>query len=226
MATVTAVTDARKTDFTNVILTNPGSVDLPCVIAADQVRRIAKRANENPPYDYGSLQAPRLTPGTDAQQWTSSQRQSAVLAGCSTTLVRDGVVTLQDIVTCYHPTGEEPPALRYDVDIEKISTMIYNVDLEYNSTKWDGVPLVEDDQAVKNPAAKHPKDATAALYRIIDAAALDAIISDPEYAKENSSATIGSTNPKRLDVKLVFKLAGNANVISIDLVYGFYYGGA
>ena len=232
LATVTAVTDARKTDRTNVILTNPGWSaaakvgynDLPIVIAADQVRRIAKLANADPPHDYGSQRCPRLTPGADSAQWTSSQRQTAVLAGTSTVEVKDGVVNISDVVTCYHPTGEEPPAYRYDVDLEKIATMIYNTDLIFNNSDWDGAPLVPDNQAVKNPSAKKPKAAKAAIDALFDRAALDAIISDPDFAKENSSAGIDGTNPKRLNVKMVFKLSGNANVVSIDLNFGFHYG--
>ena len=224
VTTVTAVTDARATDRTNAILTNPGSNDLPMVIAADQLRRIARLANENPPHDYGSQDCPRLVPGSDEDQWDSPERQAAVLAGCSTVEVKDGVVNCSDIVTCYHPTGEIPPAYRYCVDIEKVSTMIYNTVLIFNRPKWDGAPLVPDNQAVKNPKAKKPKMALGALYALFDAAALQAIISDPDFAKENSSASIDSTNPKRLNVVEVFKVSGNANVISIDLGFGFYFG--
>lgn len=224
LATVTAVTDARKTDRTNAILTNPGSDDLPLVIAADQLRRIAKLANENPPHDYGSQDCPRLVPGADSAQWTSAQRQTAVLAGTSTIEVKDGIVNCSDIVTCYHPTGEEPPAYRYVCDIEKIATMIYNTDLIFNNSNWDGAPLVPDNQAVKNPTAKKPKMALSALYALFDSAAEEAIISDPDFAKENTSAEISSTNPKRLDINEVFKLSGNANVISVDLDFGFYFG--
>ena len=102
--------------------------------------------------------------------------------------------------------------------------MIYNTDLIFNSPNWDGAPLVPDNQAVKNPKAKKPKMALGALYALFDAAALQAIISDPDFAKENSSASIDSTNPKRLNVVEVFKVSGNANVISIDLGFGFYFG--
>jgi phage tail sheath gpL-like len=222
---VTTVTDARKTDRTNVILTNSGSHDLPFVIAADQVREIAKMDNQNPPHDYGSLPCTGLTPAADGDQWTSAQRDAAVKMGCSTVHVKDGVVQIGDVVTCYHPIGEDPPGFRYVVDFAKRSTAINELDLEFNSLKWDGKPLIPDNQVSTNPEARKPKHAVAALYRIIDVLALDAIIADPDFAKENSSADIGLTNPKRLDVKLVAKLAGNANVISIDFASGFNYGG-
>lgn len=221
----TAVTDARKDDRTNVILTNSGSHDLPFVIAADQVREIAKMDNRNPAHDYGTLKCTGLTPGADGDQWKSEQRDAAVKMGCSTVEVKDGVVQIGDVVTCYHPTGEEPPGFRYVVDFAKRSTVINELDLEFNGPKWAGKPLIPNTQISTNPEARKPKHAVGALYRIIDVLALDAIIADPDFAKANSDADIGLTNPKRLDVKLVAPLSGNTNVISIDFASGFYYGG-
>lgn len=221
----TTVTDARKDDRTNVILTNSGSHDLPFVIAADQVREIAKMDNQNPAHDYGTLKCTGLTPAADGDQWKSEQRDAAVKMGCSTVEVKDGVVQIGDIVTCYHPTGEEPPGFRYVVDFAKRSTIINELDLEFNGSNWTGKPLIPNKQVSTNPEARKPKHAVGALYRIIDVLALDAIIADPDFAKENSDADIGLTNPKRLDVKLVAPLSGNTNVISIDFASGFYYGG-
>jgi phage tail sheath gpL-like len=222
--TVTAVTDARKTDRTNVILTNPGSHDLPFIIAAEGVKNIAMRDNSNPAYDYCMMACDGLTSGADGVQWTSAQRDAAVKAGCSTIEVRDGVVYISDTVTCYHPTGEEPPGYRYVVDYAKRCTIINELDLSFNTDDWAGNPLVGDDQPTRNIAARKPKHAKAVLYGIIDRLALDAVIADPDFAKENSDASIGLTNDKRLDVKLVARLAGNTNVISIDFTTGFYYG--
>lgn len=222
-ATITAVTDARTADRTNVIIPSPGN-DLPFRIAAAAAREIAMLANENPAHDYCLRSLSELTPGADSAQWTSAQRDAAVKAGCSTIEVRDGIVKLSDTVTCYHPTGEEPPGFRYVVDWAKRCTIINELDIEFNSSKWAGVPLIPDNQVSTNPAAKRPKDAVASLYRIIDVTSLDAILADPDFAKEASSASIGTTNPKRLDVKLVAMLAGNTNVISIDFASGFNYG--
>jgi phage tail sheath gpL-like len=221
-ATVTAVTDARKTDRTNVILTNPASHELPFVIAGQIVREIAKRENSNPAFDYCMLPTD-LTPGADGSQW-DDDRDAIVKLGCSTVEVKDGIVYISDTVTCYHPTGEEPPGYRYVVDFAKRSTIINELWLTFDSTDWAGNPLVPDDQATRNPAARKPKQVTAAMWGIIDRLSLDSVIADPEFAKENSSASIGLTNPKRLDVKMVAKLSGNTNVISIDFVSGFNYG--
>jgi phage tail sheath gpL-like len=224
VAAMSAITDAMSTDRTNVFCPNPSSNDLGCVIAATWVREIAKIENADPASDYGNAKLVGLTPGSTVTEFASSLRQATVLMGCSTADVKNDILVISDTVTTYHPTGEEPPGYRYVCDFAKTSTMIYNVDLMVENGGWaSGSPLVPDSQSVRNPNAKKPKMFLAQLFGVFDNAADDAIISDPDYAKENSSAGINSTNAKRLDAKVVFKLSGNGNVVSIDMSWGFYY---
>ena len=219
-----AVADARKTDRTNAQLVSPGSNDLPFVVAARQLARIVKVANNNPPHDYGSQDATGLVPGTDGDQWTYADRDQAVKAGSSTIEVKDGVVNVADTITFYHPTGDPIPAYRFVVDIVKLQNIIFNLDLEFATKKWDGAPLIPDDQPTVNADAKKPKTAVAAVSAILDSLGLNAFISDPETAKANTFAEIDSGNPKRLNVVTTVQLAGNSNIISVDLDFGFFFG--
>ena len=66
--------------------------------------------------------------------------------------------------------------------------------------------------------------AKSAMAKMFNDLANEAVISDPDFAIANSTAEISSTNSKRLDIKAVFKLSGNSNVISTDVAFGFYYG--
>ena len=224
VALATAVSDARKTDRTNAQLVAPGSNDLPFVVAARQLARIAKVANNNPPQDYGSQNATGLVPGIDGEQWTYADRDQAVKAGSSTIEVKDGVVNIADVITFYHPDGDPIPAYRYVVDIIKLQNIIFNLDLEFATAKWDGAPLIPDNQPTVNRDAKKPKTAVAAISAILDSLGLNAIISDPETAKANTFAEIDATNPKRLNATTTVQLAGNANIISVDLNFGFFFG--
>ena len=61
---------------------------------------------------------------------------------------------------------------------------------------------------------------------MIDSLALEAIISDPETAKATIVAGINGANPKRLDIAWTAQVSGNANIISIDFNWGFYFGTA
>ena len=224
MATATTVSDGRKTDYVNGQLVAPGSDDLPFVVAAAQLVRIAMVANNNPPQDYGSQQASTLTPGADGDQWLYTVRDAAVKNGSSTVEIKDGVVNISDVVTFYHPDGDPIPAYRYAVDIVKLQNIIYNIDLEFEKVEWAGAPLIPDNQPTVNRSAKTPKAAVAAIASIIDNLALNAIISDPESAKNSIQAAINPQNPKRLDLAVTVKLSGNTNVISIDLNFGFFFG--
>ena len=221
-----AVPDARKTDRVNAQLVAPGSNDLPLVVAARQLARIAVIANNNPPRDYGSLQATGLTPGADGDQWLYTARDQAVKGGSSTIEVKDGVVNLSDTVTFFHPDGDPIPAYRYVADVIKLQNIIFNLDLIFAVPEWDGAPLIPDDQPTVNRDAKQPKAAVAAVAALTDSLALNAIISDPETAKASIQAGINPQNPKRLDVRVTYQLSGNTNIISIDLDFGFYFGTA
>lgn len=222
----TAVSDNRKTDRTNAQLVAPGSNDLPFVVAARQLARIAPVANNNPPQDYGSQDATGLTPGADGDQWTYADRDSAVKKGSSTVEVKDGVVNVSDVVTFYHPSGDPLPRYRHVVDIVKLQNIIFNIDLIFATPEWDGAPLIPDAQPTVNRAAKKPKSAVAAVAALLDSLGLNAIISDPETAKSNTIAAINDQNPKRLDLVTTVQLSGNSNIISIDLNFGFFFGAA
>lgn len=215
---------ARRTDRVNSQLVSPGSNDLPFVVAARELARIVKVANDKPANDYGSQAATGLTPGLDSVQWDQTEREAAVQGGSSTIEVRDGVVTISDVVTFYHPSGMTNPPYRFVKDIVKLQQVLFNLDLEYNTTKWDGAPLIPDDQRTTNPDAKKPKDATAATAKILRALGDAAIISDPETAVSTIVSSIGGTNNNRLDQTFQIQLAGNVNIISITNNFGFFFG--
>lgn len=223
LATAITVPDARPTDRINCQVTVPGSNDLPCVIAARAAARIAKLANVTPSHDYGGRQLDTLVGGTDAQQWTIAQKDTAIKAGTSTTDLIDSVVKMSDTVTYYHPTGDPLPAYRYVVDIMKLMQVIYNLDIIFTSDDWNGAPLVPDDQPVTEPTAKKPKTAKGAAAAMVDALALKAILSDPETTKPLIQAGINDSNPKRLDLIVPVYLAGNTNQKSIDIQFSFYF---
>lgn len=220
----TTISDARKTDRINAQLVLPGSKDLPLVIAARQLARIIKVANNNPARDYGSQKATGLIAGDDSVQWNYIDRNTAVSKGSSTIEVKDGVVSLSDTVTFYHPTGEPIPAYRYVCDIVKVQNIIFNLDLIFNTPRWDGAPLIPNDQPTVNPEAVKPSMAIAEIRAMLDSLNLNAITSEDADHKAIILAEISALNPKRLDVATTLRISGNSNIISIDLNFGFFFG--
>lgn len=220
----TAVSSARPTDRVNAQLVAPGSDNLPFVVAARQLAKIAVVANNNPPTDYAAQRATGLTPGAEVDQWDYAERDQAVKAGSSTIEVKNGVVEISDVVTFYRPEGEPVPAYRYVVDIVKLQNILFNLDLIFAQPEWAGAPLIPDSQPTVNPNARKPKSAVAEVNAMIDSLGLEAIISDPKTAKKSTSASINSQNPKRLDLETTVQLSGNANIVSATLKFGFFFG--
>ena len=219
-----AIGDARATQRTNVIVPAPGSRNLPLEIAAAWVARVALSANNRPARDFARLTLPGINPGLDSQQFSHTQRDQLVKAGISTSIVRDGVVEISDTVTTNHPTGVPNPGYRFQKSITKLSNVIYNVALIFNTITWDGAPLIPDDQPTTDPDAKRPKDAIGVLSTLANNLGLRAIISDVPFTLENMASQISSTNPDRLDTVYPVKVSGNVNVQSIDLNFGFFFG--
>lgn len=224
VATASAIPSARPDDYVNAALVAPGSPNLPFVVAARQLARIAVEANENPPTDYGAAEVTGITGGTDGEQWDYTKKDLALKAGCSSVDLVDNVVRIADVVTFYHPTGEEDPAYRYVVDIVKLQNTMYNIGLPFTTKEWAGAPLVPDDQVVTNEKARSPKHVIAVVAGAVDALGKAAILSDPETAKKTIKALI--TGPKRIDFEVTVQLSGNTNVKSATLKFGFYFGAA
>lgn len=224
--TVIAFGDGRKDDRINSAVRAPGGADQPWAYAARAVARIATQMRDNPPTDYamnGYLTGLRV--GPDADQPDIVQRDPLVKAGISTLEVVDGVYKMSDTVTFYHPDTEPIPGYAFVVDLVKLWNVIYNVRLEFRKPEWDGAPLLDDNTATNNPLAKQPKMARAVLSVILTNLALAAILTDTERMLTTIDADISSSNPKRLDMKFTAILSGNTNIISIDLDFGFNFGG-
>lgn len=224
VATAITIPEARKTDKINSQLVEPGGVDLPFVVAARQLARIARIANNNPPVDYAGQQATDLVPGDDTDQWNYIERDTAVKGGSSTIEVVDGVVEMSDTVTFYHPTGELNPAYRYVVSIIKVMNVLFNLRLIFEADDWKGKVLIPDGQPTVNPDARSPKDAKAAIAKMLTSLGLEAIVADPETAIETITAQISPTNPNRLDVEFTYQISGNTNIISVLANFGFFFG--
>jgi phage tail sheath gpL-like len=224
VAAATAVSSARQTDRVNGQLVAPGSVNLPFVVAARQLARIVRMAQNNPATGYTGLRATGILPGTDSEQWNHAQRDQAIKAGSSTVQVKDGVVNIGQIVTFYRPTGEEPPAYRFVRGIVKLQQIVYNTDLIFSSQQWAAAPLIPDDQPTVNPNARKASSAKSAVAGMIDSLADQAIISDPKTAKQSIVASISSSNPNRLDLTYTVQLSGNSDIKGIGLNFGYYFG--
>lgn len=223
-ATRTAVTDADEDNRTMFLVQSTGSRELPFVIAAQaMVNDIAQKANDKPAHNYlGTLAG--LHAGDDSVQEAFTTRDAAVKLGASTNIKIGDSAVLQDVVTFYHPAGEELPAYRYVVDIIKLMNIVYNLDIIQSALR--GRPLIPDGTPTNDPDAVQPKSVRSILIVLADslASGKSALISDAAFTKKNMTVAIDGTNPKRINTVFPVKLSGNVEVNSTDLYFSFYLG--
>lgn len=224
LTTITAITDLRKLDRTNGVIPSPSAYSLPLEIAALSVGAMAARNQNNPATPYTGLSLDGLTPAKASDQWTYTQRDAALKLGASTTILQDGEIYLEDIVTHYHKTGEDPPAYRWFVDIAKLAEWAYNVSLVFEGENWRGKILIADGLAVSNVNARRPKDAKAEIFKLADGAADAALITRVEVTKENTVAGIDAQNPNRLNIRTLIVLSGATRIVSLTTNFGFNFG--
>lgn len=224
VALATAVSSTRTTDRTNALIPAPGSPNLPLVVAARGLARIAVQAGSDPASDYCGLPIESVVAGDDAIQWDWPTRDQALKAGCSTSEKVDGVMQLGDVITFWAPTGENPPAYRNLKDIVKAMNIVFNLALIFAAPKWKRAPLIPSGQVTTNPNARKPSSAIADMAGLTDALGKAAIISDPAFTLKTLTAVINSGNPNRIDIGGTFKLSGNTKIKSVTFFFGFFYG--
>lgn len=225
VSTAIAIPEARKNDRTNSQLVAPGSDELPFVVAARQLARIAVTAENNPPTGYNGKIADQLVPGADADQWSYLERNDAVKKGSSTATKENDSIVLGDITTFFHPDGQEVPAYRYVVNIIKLQNIIYLLDATFMADEWRAAPLLPDGKPTVNPNARTPGSARAEVAGILDFLGQWAFISNAAEAKKLTVAQIDISNPNRLDIETTVKLSGNSRIIAITQNFTYFFGG-
>jgi phage tail sheath gpL-like len=150
---VTALGDGRKLDRSSGVIAAPGSQNHPAEIAAWTLGYMARINSNRAEETYINAVTPFFA-GDAADRWTDeyNNRDNAVKAGVSTTLIKSGNLTLQNIVTFYHPDSvpQSSNGYRAQRNISIVQNLLYNYGLNFEREKWQGVSIVEDKTAVTN----------------------------------------------------------------------------
>ena len=149
LTAVKAVGDARKLDRANGVICVPGSPNHPSEIAAVAIGLMAKTNNDRAAESYIGKVLPGIIPGASGtDRWTSQydNRDSAVKSGCSPTVIDNGAVVLQNVLTFYHPdnVADSSNGYRSMRNISIVQNMLYNVKLRFSAEKWQGISIVAD----------------------------------------------------------------------------------
>lgn len=138
----------RGTDRTNGKICVPGSQSHPQEIAAQAIGIMAVTNSVRAEEGYIDKKLSGVWPGSMADRWTNdyANRDQAVKGGLSTTLYKNGVVTMQNIITFYRPTTVAPSSNGYRAmrNISIIQNILYNFKQNFEGEKWKGISIVED----------------------------------------------------------------------------------
>lgn len=158
LSSLVALGDGRKEDRANGVIAVPGSASHPSEIAALALGVMAQISNNRPEENYVGQILSGIDPGDKSDRWTSeyNDRDTAVKAGVSPTLVKSGAVYLQNVVSFYHPDDVPVTSNGYRSmrNIAILQNILDNVASNFEAEKWQGVSVVADTALVGNVTAK------------------------------------------------------------------------
>lgn len=158
LSAITAITDARTTDKTSRTLWVPNSPSHPAMIAARFCGESERAASVNPNESTQDIEIGSILPGPDGQRESDEYAvaDAAVQSGVSTTLVKNGVLTIQDAVSFYRP--ESIPVINNGWRLDRNFAILQNVNRAEMNTwrmdKWKRCTVVLDVAKVTNIKAK------------------------------------------------------------------------
>lgn len=222
LASITDDAD-RKGQCTNVICPAPLTGVYPWEIAANYVALFARTMQDNPHLDVNNQSLPDCPGPSDGNIGGMSNynnRDFLIKKGCSTVIYENGAYKIMDLVTTYHPDGEDPLQYNYARNLN----LDWNVSDSYRileSIRVKDKSLVSDNQIVSVSGAIKPVEWKAVLFDLFDDLAEKALINDPQFSKDSLIVQISGTNPNRIETFFRYKRTGIARIESTTVEAGF-----
>jgi hypothetical protein len=162
----------------------------------------------------------------DLRPLSYNERDLLLRAGISNLEPRiTGGYRIGDLITLYHPIGQQNPLFRYDRDITLIGNIGYDLKTIFNDTEeWKSIIIVSENLTTDNDAARSIKDIKATIDTRLRLYGKNAWIADIDNAIKNSTVEIDNINPNRFNINPVFELSGVGRIFDITNFVGFYFG--
>lgn len=224
VANVTANLD--QDEATLVQCPAPNSEGWPFEAAANVAALLARQAQNSPHTDIAGQFYPDMPVPLDENIGvynTYNNRDLIVKSGGSTVTIRNGRYMVEDLVTTYHPVGQNPPQFRY------VRSLIqdWNVRFTYFLLQQINVvdkTILEDNQTTTQQDTIKPKQWRALLTQMFEDLAQRALIVEPEFSVDSLQVQISTTNPDRLEDFFRYKRSGFARIASTTAEAGFNFG--
>ncbi len=228
LSAMTAITDSRDEEVTNVVCPAPNSDGWSCEAAANVALIYAPIAQENPQTDPIYESYPDMPTADDIGEFgDASVRDELVKVGCSTVKLNSSAYQIVDLVTTYHPDDEPPTAttFRWVRDLVGVDWNIrYSYKIE-EQTYAIGKTIIPDDSTSSASNTISPKRWKSILNGLADDLEDRALIADADYMKETIQVQVGESNPNRFETAFKCQRTGTARVLSTTNKTLFYFGG-
>ncbi len=225
VSAVSAITSGRLDEVTNVLCPAPNSAGCSYEAAANVIALLSVVMADTPHLDVSGKSYPDMpTPTTIGEYSSYDNRDLIVKAGASTVDLVNAKYQIQEIVTTYHPIGENPPQYRY---VRNLVGIDWNVKF--------GLDLLEQENVIDHSIADN--GATVTVAKVIKPKQWKQILSS--YAKNLSTRNLiveesfmidsitistGETNPDRLETFFKYKRSPYARIVSTTGQSGFAFG--
>ncbi|NCX55604.1 MAG: hypothetical protein EBW87_00175 [Burkholderiaceae bacterium] len=219
-----SIFDARSSQMTIAGACAPGSKAFSFEAAANYTLLQAIRAQDKPHLDISGQSLPDMpAPSSIGSMATYDNRDAFVKKGCTTVDLVAGRYQIQDFVTTYHPSGENPPQFRYVRNIFLDLNVYYGYYLLQETNVRDKVIAADDDNVQQSEVIK-PKNWKQLVKSYADDLAARALITQPDFMKDSIEVNLSSSNPDRLETFFRYKRSGIARIASTDAEAGFNFG--
>jgi phage tail sheath gpL-like len=219
-----SITDSREEDVTIAICPAPLSAGLPMEAAANMAVLFGRQAQDTPHLDVSGMSYPDMpTPSVIGDMSVYENRDAIVKKGCSTVDLVSGRYKIQDFVTTYHPTGENPPQFRYCRNL----MLDFNVRYGYYLLEQINVvdhSIASDDDVVSVAKVIKPKQWKQILNNYSKDLATRALIVDATFMQNSIVVSLSSSNPDRLETSFSYKRSGYVRIASTTAQAGFNFG--
>jgi len=215
--------DARINDQVNSLLSifNQG---LAVEGVADLVANITLRYSENAGQPPRGLQLNLATSKPRSDVWYSMAQRNTLYKdhGIPNFEYKNNVYRIMDLCVCYHPANDninnpQQPINFNDEDITALGNMQYDLKTTFEGDQWLAVKFVADTDLKTKSFVRNLSDVYVTVYNCIDNYIDQAFLKDAAYAKENSIVAFDGSNPERVNVKIIGKMATTGRVYDIVL---------
>lgn len=222
LAAITNDSD-RINQCTNVLCPAPLSLGFTFEAAANVVALFARIAQDSPHLDVNNKSYPDMpipASGNIGDMSDYNNRDFLIKKGCSTVILDNGAYKIQDLVTTYHPEGENPLQYNYCRNLN----LDWNVSDAYRTLetiRLKDKTLILDTQVSDVAGVIKPKEWKAVVFDLFEDLATRALINDPQFSKDSLIVQVSTINPNRFETTFRYKRTGIARIESTDVEAGF-----